>query len=208
MIQKKRIFVAVLNQGNIRPELVLLLHELSNQDKYDLLISYPSDKPIAYNRNKIVQRFLSRKDMDYLMMIDSDIVPPENILNLVDYQKDIITPVLFAYQGDKVLPLAVRLRKEDGFYTPIDPQETTGLQEVDGNGTGCMIIKRNVLEKIRSPFLNRYDADGMKKLGLDFAFCRDAKAKGFSVWCHFDYICDHYTVVNLKDIYASLLIKN
>ena len=205
MLKRKTIYLAILNQGSIRAEMSACLQEISRQDKYDLLITYPSDKPISYNRNKIVQDFLSRKDCDYLIMIDNDIIPPPNILNLVDYDKDIITPVLFAYQQSQVIPLAVMRRKEDGFYTPIDPQKQTGLIEVDGNGTGCMIIRRDVLEKVRAPFLNEYDADGMKTTGLDFAFCRRAKELGFSVWCHFGYICSHYTTVDLKQIYASLI---
>ena len=205
MIRRKAVYLAVLNQGSIRAELSVCLQELAKQDKYDLLIAYPSDKPISYNRNKIVQEFLSRKEFDYLMMLDSDIIPPPNILNLVDYGKDIMTPVLFAYQQNQVLPLAVMRRKEDGFYTPLDPSKYTGLTEVDANGTGCMIIRRDVLEKVRAPFLNEYDADGMKRTGLDFAFCRRAKELGYSVWCHFGYICSHYTTVDLKQIYASII---
>ena len=205
MIRRKVVYVAILNQGSIRSELSIFLDEISRQEKYDVFISYPSDKPISYNRNKIVQNFLSHKEFDYLMMIDGDIIPPLNILNLVDYDKDIITPVLFAYQGNEVLPLAVMRRKEDGFYTPIDPRGKNGLQEVDANGTGCMIIRRDVLEKVRSPFLNEYDADGMKKTGLDFAFCRRAKKLGFEIWCHFGYICSHHTIVDLKEIFGALI---
>ena len=205
MLKRKIVYIAVLNQGSIRAELSLFLHQLQDQEKYDVFISYPSDKPIAYNRNKIVQHFLSRPDFDYLMMIDGDIIPPDNILNLVDYQKDIMTPVLFAYQQNQVLPLGVTERKEDGFYTPIDPKTQTGLREVDANGTGCMIIRRDVLEKVKAPFLNVYDADGMKKTGLDFAFCRKAKKLGYKIWCHFGYICSHYTTIDLKEIYGALI---
>ena len=79
------VYIAILNQGNIRPELALILNQLVYQSKYKIELHYPSEKPISYNRNKIVQDFLSREGMDYLMMIDSDIVPPANVLNLVDF---------------------------------------------------------------------------------------------------------------------------
>jgi len=47
--------IAVLNQGAIRPELSTVLTELPLQDKYELHIYYPARKPIAQNRNMIVQ---------------------------------------------------------------------------------------------------------------------------------------------------------
>lgn len=200
---KKKIYIAVLNQGNIRPELVSVLHNLSFQNKYELLISYPSDKPISHNRNTIVQSFLQRKEFDYLIMIDNDIVPPVNILNLVDFQKDIITPTMFMYQQKAIIPLILE-RKSDGLYTTKSFEGEEGLTECDAVGTGCIVLSRKVLEAVKHPFQNEYDADGIKLFGLDIAFCRRAKALGFKVYCHLDYLCSHWTSLDLKDIYAAL----
>lgn len=201
-MNRKKIFIAVLNQNSMRVELAAILNEINKQGKYDLIIEYPSEKPISNNRNKIVQSFL-QSDCDYLLMIDNDIVPPLDIINLADFQKDVISPVCFMYQKHLIVPLILR-RAKDGQYSPLDYKGHEGLVEVDAVGTGCIFISRRVLEKIRAPFLNEYDLDGIKKIGLDLAFCRKAKAEGFKIFCHLDYVCEHWVTMDLKNIYVSL----
>jgi hypothetical protein len=143
-------------------------------------------------------------------MIDSDIITPLNYMDLVDYlvdeDKDIISGVCFAYMDQSIVPLVLE-------YNP-NPNEkpflvksldgTEGLVEVDAVGTGAIIIKRKVLEAVKAPFINRYDEDGIKKMGLDLSFCDKAKKLGYRTWVHLDYICSHWTKVDLKDIYRAL----
>ena len=203
---KKSIYLAVLNQGDIRPELSNVITEFASQNKYELYITYPAAKPITQNRNKIVQDFLSKPQYDYLIMLDSDNVPPLNLLDLVDYQKDIIGSLYFGYQRNMIVPFALE-RQKDGLYTIVELKGKRGLIECDAIGTGVIVIKREVLEKIQFPFRNYYDADGIKLLGLDINFCRRAKELGFKVFCHLDYISSHWVVMDLKDIYALLLDK-
>lgn len=202
--QKRKVLIAVLNQGTIRKDLSACLTELSHQDKYEIAISYPADKPISQNRNRIVQEFLAQKDIDYLIMIDSDIVPPLNILNLVDFQKDIIAPVMFIYQQNSVIPLVVK-RDPEGSWIPMEIEKMQGLVECDATGTGCLILSRKVLQAVRHPFRNEYDADGIKKIGLDFNFCKRAKELGFQTYVHLDYFCSHYMTFDLKKIYETVL---
>lgn len=202
--QKRKVYCAVLNQGTIRTDLSAVLMELSHQDKYETYVTYPSDKPISQNRNRIVQDFLARKEFDYLMMIDSDIVPPINILNLVDFQKDIIAPLMFIYQKNSVIPLAVK-KDPEGSFQPIDIEGMRGLIEVDATGTGCIILSRKVLEAVRYPFRNVYDADGIKLTGLDFNFCKRAQQLGFQIYIHLDYVTSHYMNFDLRKIYETLL---
>ena len=208
-MNQKTIYIGVLNQGNIRIELASMVNDYTHQNKYRLLITYPDEKPISNNRNKIVQDFLYNSDADYLLMIDADIIPPENLLNLADFQKDIISPICFIYQKNMVAPLVMRMNPE-GTYGIMPFNGTEGLVEVDAVGTGCIILSRKVLEHpdLKAPFMNEYDQDGVKKYGLDFAFCRRAKKAGFKIYCHLDYACQHWVTSDLKKIYESLVMLN
>ena len=202
MLKSKSIFVAVLNQGSIRVELSSLLFTLTQQGKYELIIQYPGEKPISYNRNKIVVDFLA-SDCDYLLMIDSDIIPPDNILNLADYQMDVVGALCFMYQQNAIAPHTLRKSPEGAYHVmPIKGDE--GLIECDAIGTGCIMLSRKVLESIRAPFMNEYDADGMKKIGLDIAFCRRVKEKGYKTYCHLDYSCSHFVESDLKKVYIAI----
>lgn len=198
---KKAVYIGVLNQGDIRPELALVLQELPQQNKYELHITYPASKPITQNRNKIVQDFLARPEFDYLIMIDSDNVPTDNLLDLVDYQKDIIGVWYCGFQKNMIVPFCMD-RGKDGLYTVKDLHDKKGLIECDAVGTGVIVIKREVLENLKFPFRNEYDEDGIKLWGLDFNFCRRAKELGYKVYCHLDHIASHWVTMDLKDYYG------
>lgn len=206
-IKQKSIYLAVLNQGELRTDLVQVLNMLTQQEGYKLHISYPTGKPISNNRNTIVSKFLAT-DCDFLMMIDSDIIPPMNILQLADFDKDIITPLMFVHQRGMLLPLFLK-RNKDGIYDVDNYLDKTGLQEIDATGTGCIIIKRKVLEspELKYPFRNEYDADGIKTRGLDINFCYRASKVGFKSWVHLDYVADHHTTYSLRELFY-LTIKN
>ena len=202
-IKQKTIYLAILNQGEIRTDLSQVLNLLIQSDAYRLYLTYPVAKPITNNRNTIAQKFLAG-DADFLMMIDSDIIPPPNILNLADFDKDIITPLMFVQQKGTLIPLFLK-RNKDGMYDAADYLAKTGLQEVDATGTGCIIIKRKVLEQIKHPFENIYDEDGIKTLGQDFAFCQKTKKLGFKAWVHLDYVASHHSTQDLKDTFYDHL---
>jgi hypothetical protein len=207
---KKAIYLAVLNQGEIAVELAQCLDSILATSEYPIFIDYACEKPISYNRNQIVKRFLERPQYDYLIMIDSDIVPPPNYLNLVDFQKDIISGVCFVYAKNKVFPLVLKKNHSPitgnkyKSYDGIDPKKWTGLIEVASIGTGAIVLSRKVLEAIPYPFRNEYDKTGEKLIGLDLNFCRRAKKLGFKVFCHTDYICDHHTRFNLRSLYYTM----
>jgi hypothetical protein len=198
-LRQKTIYLVILNQGEVNETFIKLIPTWTNQDSYRIQLATSSIKPISNNRNTIVQKFLAT-NCDFLMMIDDDVVPPPNTLQLADFDKDIITPLMFTRQKGELLPLFL-LRKPDGIYDVGDYLNLTGLQECDATGTGCIIIKREVLEKIKYPFRNEYDSDGIKKFGLDLNFCERAKKEGFKVWVHLDYVASHFYTYDLKDLY-------
>lgn len=202
---KKGVYIAVLNQGHVRTELSATLTDVTHQGKYRLFMTYPAAKPISNNRNQIVKDFLKRKEYDYLIMIDSDIVPPANFLDMVDHQKDVMGALCFAYMDDSVVPLVLEYKGGEKPYRVKDVNGDEGLIPVDAVGSGIICIKREVLEKVKAPFSNIYNEDGIKTLGLDLSFCKKAKELGYEVWCHLDIVCSHFTTVDLKDIYRALM---
>lgn len=199
--KNKGIYIAILNQGWVRPELVTMLANLPKKREYNIYIGYPAHKPITHNRNTIVKRFLE-SGMDYLLMIDSDNIPPQNILELADYDKDVIGGLCYAFMNNMIIPLCLELNDHKS-YDLMDISLNEGLVECDGIGSGVMMIKKEVLENIQFPFENMYDPEGIKIKGLDIKFCESAKEKGYKVWCHTDYKCSHWTTIDLKQIHLG-----
>jgi len=207
MLKQRNVYISVLNQGEIRTELAKVLSLIQEQEGYRINITYPHKKPITNNRNSIVQKFLAQPEYDYLMMIDDDIIPPPNIMKLIDFDKDIITPLMFVMQEGKVLPLILNQAKDGQLEFSRDYLDKQGLIPVDATGTGCIVLSRKVCETMKHLFRNEYDADGIKKLGNDLSFCLRAKKAGFQSYVHLDYVADHHSVCSLRDIYYTILKK-
>lgn len=211
-IMKKNIYVAWLNQGMIRVENAHLIARWIRENKYnthlgfDFRNSFPSDKPIINNRNKIVKDFLSKPEYEYLLQIDDTIIPPLDVLDLTLHDKDVVTPLMFAYRQDSIVPLVLEKREGKKDYKIKNVNGDEGLVEVDSAGTGCIFIHRRVLEhpKMRFPFKNKWNKDGERILGQDLNFAQRAQDCGFKLWVHLSYIADHWTPMGLKELYKNL----
>jgi hypothetical protein len=208
-MRKQSIFLAILNEGTIRVELSKLINYWQMKNDYDITIAYPNDKPIEANRNRLVSTFM-KTNCDWLVQIDDDVVPPPNYLDLILYNKDVISGVCYAYRQDAIVPLVLERNEEDGLWKNMDVNPTEGLIEVDSTGTGAMIIHRRVFENpemLKHPFMSIWNEDGTRKKGLDLMFCEKAKANGFKVWMHLQYKCSHIVEVDLMEIERAMIMR-
>lgn len=68
------------------------------------------------------------------------------------------------------------------------PMTPDTLVEADALGTGCMLIKREVLEAVGYPWFKCHEGTPG---GEDFYFCERAKEHGYGVWGDFSVQCNH-----------------
>jgi len=197
-----KIHLAILTKGWIRIEMLKWLVDILFQKKYEIQIQNYYREPVQSNRNKIVKDFLET-NYDYLVMLDADIVPSKNFLDLIKFDKDIISGLCCGWRFNTLIPFALLDTKKG-----IKASSEQGLIKVDKVGTGALIIKKKVLEEIKRPFDVEYDKDGIVIKGEDFSFCEKAKRAGYEIWVHTDYICNHYREINLEAIYSFLQEKS
>lgn len=199
--KRKKIMIAIPTDCMIHHKVVGALCNIILQGKHDIITYISAMSGIGEHRNIIVKAFLDT-DFDYLLQIDSDNPPPVNILDLVDLDKDVIscpTPINMNWQGVSNIYWNVF---KDGM-----PIKATGkgLVEVDGVGTGCILIHRRVLKKIKHPFTTVRDEDDMRIVGTDLAFSKRCKEHGFELYVHWDYQCRHYKEIDLLTIKERLI---
>jgi GT2 family glycosyltransferase len=116
---------------------------------------------------------------------------------MIGHNKDIVGAVYPTWKNDTFIWLVCKL-SESGAYIQYPSDYRHGLREVDALGTGCMLIKRKVLETVSMPFIDKVrEGVGDRELGHDLYFCRRAKELGFEVWADWDVKCEHYKNVNL-----------
>ena len=196
--KRKKVVIAIPTGGNIHHKVVgVLSHLLLNTTKYKLDTYISKMVGIGEHRNVIVKDFLEGK-ADYLLMIDSDNPPPLNVLDLVELDKPVIglpTPINMDWiQG--MTEIFYNIFK-DGL--PVK-QRGQGLEEVEAVGSGVILIRRDVLEKIKHPFTTVRNEDDLRTVGTDTAFCMKCKKNKIKVYTHWDYKCSHFKTINLATL--------
>lgn len=146
---------------------------------------------IVSGRN-LVKDYALKNNYDYVLFVDSDVMIPGlatelllqakadvvagaylNIFNIEG--KDVIAPVIFKDLGSG----EAQLYKYEAIAKP-------QVLDVGAAGLGCVLVKRNVLEKIS------FRAFDEKKTGTDaMAFFVDARQGGFSCKAHTGVKCLH-----------------
>jgi len=203
-----KVYLAILNNGWLRREIsATVLPQMKATPGVELVWEHPAktwDHPISSNRNQIVRRFL-QTDCDFLLMLDNDVVPLSNPLELVFASKDIVGMPAKVRQRNRSVNWVAYVKNphvEQG-YAPVDFSRVdtdVDLLKVDAIGTGCILIKRRVLEAIPAPFHCIYDEHGVCIMGTDFAFCQRADQAGFEIYTTPQRTCEHFKEVGLADI--------
>lgn len=221
MRHAKGIYIAILNEGTIRTELATTLMRWQRDGELSIYLFFPADKPIENNRNQIVKDFLAHPECEWLLQIDDDIIPPNDYLNLILHDKDIITGVCFAMRQNAIVPLILENEEKhmvfkedeikpesDKLFNVMKINKLEGLVEVDSVGTGAILIHRRVFENPamqKHPFRTLWNEDGTRKIGQDLQFCRLAKENGYRIWVDTRYVCEHVVdSVGLSKIYETM----
>lgn len=195
------VYVTVPNgNGWIHKTVAISLLRLQSDRRYKLRMDLPTHTPYVNNLHHCMNDFLDNGREDYWLSFDDDNPPQRNPLDLVEFDCDLVgfpTPVWHsAVKGDRPFylnALDVQL-DEKGDVEGWKPHENAqGLQEVDCIGSGCFLVSRRVLQKLRydHPFSRTWNEDGTVKFGGDFSFCKKVKDAGFKIHAHFDYLCEH-----------------
>jgi hypothetical protein len=172
---------------------------LLKDTRYRLTIEYPTDQPVANNRNGIVHRFLKGDD-DYLYMNDDDVIPWRNPLDFVERDLDVL---LFPCPIYKTEPQDGQPLRWNVQYTvkgkTIKEDVGDGIRKIAAGGSGALLIARRVLEHpaMRAPFMDQYNEDGLRTNSEDLSFCDRAREAGFSVYAALCAPCSHNKPVDL-----------
>lgn len=163
-----------------------------------------------FARNQYVKQFLA-SDCDAIWFLDSDILPPDRVLDLVKNHWDkwdlagAPYPVWMTQEGyeDKQITYCVYRKSETGpGMVPAAVPLNGGIDNVDGMATGCIIIKRHVFDKLSEPYFEfKYDEKTREiRHGEDLNFCYKVNELGYKFFTDYSMVCHHYKEVSLLDV--------
>ncbi len=200
------VYFTIPNTGWIHKHAHFAACKILADKRYRVRHDCPTHSPYVNNLHHCMNDFLENGE-EYWLTFDADNPPTNNPLDLVEFDCDVIscpTPVWHnAVKGDRPYYFNALKIKDDG-YTP--NTECTGLQEVDAVGSGCLLIARRVMLKLRDqqPFARIWNKNGTVEVGGDYSFCRKAKKAGFRIWAHYDYPCMHFNELELTEVIRSM----
>ena len=156
-------------------------------------------------RNNLIAKGMANADTTHLMFIDADIeFTSQDIFRLIAADKDVIGGLY----PKKTYPIKYVINPLPG-----EQKQDKGIQEVKDIGTGFLLIKRDVIEKM---FIKYYDLKYLNNLNLekkfepymyalfdtwllqtgeylseDYAFCKRWRDMGGRVYAHNDVKLGH-----------------
>jgi hypothetical protein len=137
-----KLFIAIPSYNGVPVDFLQCLMRLQADPPCSLEIKFmPGDSLVCRARNTLTAAFL-KSDCTHLMFIDSDLIfSGEQIKRLLDDDKDVVGGF---YPKKKEGPLEWVCNGKAGCLTP----GPDGLYELRYTGTGFMLIRRSVIEKM------------------------------------------------------------
>lgn len=164
-----------------------------------------------FARNCIVEDFLA-SGCDILWFLDSDIIPPDDIFDIITKHGDkwqaagCPYPVFMTVSDKdpvKKVVLAIYNKNKDTGWLHAGRVPTAGGTEfVDGIATGCMFLKRSVFEGLEKPYFEfKYRKDDRFIIeGEDLGFCMKLSKRGVQFFTDFAMVCQHEKKIDLLEV--------
>ena len=156
----------------------------------------------AAARNNIVDEMLKRK-FDYCLMVDSDVVVPQDALtNLMEHGEPLVLG-WYAHQGSFAPPHGdgkTCLCKPQSYHDQFTGDELKELRDdgkykvqIRGGGMGCALVRRDAVERTCFPWFKFvvYD-DRHGVLSEDLYFCKKLRDVGITPYGDARVECGHY----------------
>lgn len=217
--------IATITAGDLRAEFhmgILDTHTDGLDGRYHGSFIQPCGPYLDMGRNDAVRKWYANfPDTDYLLFVDSDIAfGPDHVRVILDDadahyaqtgERAIYGGIYQGIYGGGRKVIAYQLRSDDDGvrrfypYTPdaISHVPTGALIEVDGLGTGFMLIHRDILDHFERTFPSPqewfYEGVIGKNdwAGEDLFFCYRAQSLGYKIYAHSGVQLVHYKTIGL-----------
>ncbi len=152
-------------------------------------------------QRELIARHALNANADYLLMVDDDIVVPQNaveeLLNVFDRDPHCAIAGGLYYSRDGLRPMAVSNWNPHDTTTAFTPGFTDEPVQVDGVGFGCVLIASSALRKLDEPYFPAqiFLEERLRRVRVcneDYAFCHRLKQHGLRTYLHPGVRLGHY----------------
>lgn len=188
---KRDVLIAILTRETVHIKWALAFRTLALPPSAGWVTI--SGMPFDHGRNVCCQKLLEN-NFEYLLFLDDDVLPPADAyMKLAAHKADIVSG-LYIRRSEPISPVMMRVQP-DGVPVWVTNFPIGETIEVDYVGAGCLLIHRNVIEKMAKPWfdwcVDRDDLPMLAKLSEDYYFCRKAKELGYKIKVDTSVQCEH-----------------
>lgn len=155
-----KVSIGVCDPGTVNGDFAFKLVQLAQARSARLgpFVRIKGNGLLSKLRNRVVKTFLDNTDSDWLLLIDSDEqLSPAVFDQLIDTAHHIERPVVaglvfaaFKVDGEPYpKPVPAIFQDTPQGFLPLFKYDRNAIFQIDACGTGCVLIHRSVLEKMR-----------------------------------------------------------
>jgi len=155
-----KVSIGVCDPGTVNADFAFRLFQLaqSRSDRLGPLVRIKGSGLLSKMRNRVVKTFLDETKSDWLLMIDSDeqlsLQAFDQLINTAhDKERPIVSGLVFAamdaQQNLYPKPMPTIFQDTPAGFVPLDKYDKNAIFEIEACGTGCLLVHRSVLEKMR-----------------------------------------------------------
>lgn len=181
-----KVLIAVPCKNDIQADTFKSIYDQKILGGYKVDFEYFTGYAIDQQRNTIA-RYAIVKNYDYVFMVDSDIILPNDALKkLLSHKENVISGI---YRR-KVPNIEYEIFDTFGSRFKEIPKQK--LMEIGACGMGCALIKTEVLTKIGYPqFTYSQKESFFDSISEDHDFCLKSRINGFNIWVDTTVRCNH-----------------
>jgi GT2 family glycosyltransferase len=154
-----KVSIGVCDPGTVNGDFAFKLIQLAQvrSDKLGPFVRVKGNGLLSKLRNRVVKTFLDSTDSDWLLLIDSDeqlsVSVFDQLINTAHHlERPVVSGLVFAAFKDEGLypkPVPAIFQDAPEGFLPLFRYDRNAVFEIDACGTGCVLIHRSVLEKMR-----------------------------------------------------------
>ena len=172
----------------------------------DAFVFYKPTKFACQGRDAIVYEVLQNiPTVTHFWFLDSDNIPEDDALDkMLGYDISVgVYPIV--QKGHIVWSVAERVSEGRRKFIGIPFRDLPEKPFPVGiYGFGCVMVKREIFEKMEWPYFKDIFAPGQRLMGEDIYFAKKSTEAGFESWCVPEVQCEHNKAVPLLEIAKTI----
>lgn len=185
---------------------ILLVDNSKNNDYYNLIKSkninvikalhYELARDSIIESRNILRDYAIKNNFDYFLSLEQDVIPPKDIIEkLLAHNKKVVSALYYTSKtlekvnGDKeqirVGVAFIQLPNKNVYWLLPELIEEKKLSAVYATGLGCILIHKDILNKVKFRYEKNQSAFD------DIWFSEDTKKQGYKVWLDTNIECQH-----------------